>query len=514
MRAVLVAIGLAWLAAGTAAAGPGDLDGSFGTGGIVRVPGSAVDGLALQPDGRILAGIEDATGAAIVRFDADGRPDESFARIAGAGFFALDADGGVLTTAMQCDGVGFTGCDVGLTRFDRDGRRDRRFDLDAVHVAPMPVDVSRVVRMPDGRVLIGGAAGHAPSFVVWVARFAADGERDRSFGTDGVVLRDVSSHGASLGGLVVLGDGTIVIGATGAAPESAFGELFPLTAGGVPLDAVAPPFVLPALALGPGGALLAAGSVRRDVEPITSVALARFTAALEVDAGFGGGLVSGPPGFVSDLAVGSSGAVVVAGAVGPFRAERFAVLRFTADGAPDDGFGGDGIVTLFPDETSIAERLAIQPDGKLLVGGVDGSTVSGTAVVLVRFGDAGSTTVTPGATTSTGGSTSSTSTTLPACLADGFDGLACRCATVPACGAPRVPAARLARACALVTRAGDASPRRSVRLLRRAAYLFAGIDRRMHHAMQRPHAGACAAELASRAGDLERTARALLDELR
>src|SRR3954463_1749470 len=75
------------LTTGVAYAGPGDLDGTFGAGGIVlRSFGPAgsddATAVALQADGKIVvAGASDVAGTsdfALARFNTDGTPDRSF----------------------------------------------------------------------------------------------------------------------------------------------------------------------------------------------------------------------------------------------------------------------------------------------------------------------------------------------------------------------------------------------------------------------------------------------------
>src|SRR5437773_9494914 len=72
-------------ATGRASAAPGDLDPSFGTGGIVTTPIGASDkafALVLQPDGKLVAAGSAFNGSnddfALVRYNADGTLDSTF----------------------------------------------------------------------------------------------------------------------------------------------------------------------------------------------------------------------------------------------------------------------------------------------------------------------------------------------------------------------------------------------------------------------------------------------------
>ncbi|MFO1200867.1 MAG: tandem-95 repeat protein [Burkholderiaceae bacterium] len=89
--------------------------------------------------------------------------------------------------------------------------------------------------------------------------------------------------------------------------------------------------------------------------------------------GFGDGKVLIPVGLHDDygqsVVVQSDGKVVVAGYAGNGVDDDFAVVRFNADGTPDAGFGSGGKVTVPFAGTDQAYRVAVQPDGKLLVAG-------------------------------------------------------------------------------------------------------------------------------------------------
>lgn len=98
--------------------------------------------------------------------------------------------------------------------------------------------------------------------------------------------------------------------------------------------------------------------------------------------------IAGPT-EAKDVAIDSSGRIVVAGYTGG----HMAVLRLTADGTPDTTFGGDGTVTANPagpvlQEGGDGRALALQPDGKIVVGGEVGSTRFDFA--LMRFNADGS----------------------------------------------------------------------------------------------------------------------------
>src|SRR5437763_4328160 len=79
--------------------------------------------------------------------------------------------------------------------------------------------------------------------------------------------------------------------------------------------------------------------------------------------------------ITNDVAVDAGGRSVVVGS----RNGDFAVMRFRADGFPDFSFGTGGLVqTDFGGQHGdVAERVVIQPDGKILVAGLAVNALGG-----------------------------------------------------------------------------------------------------------------------------------------
>lgn len=129
------------------------------------------------------------------------------------------------------------------------------------------------------------------------------------------------------------------------------------------------------------GKVVAAGSA--DVAPGGGFALARYSAKGALDTTFDGdGRVrtsfaptSTELGYA--LALQADGKYVVVGVVatpGSGTASDFAVARYNADGTLDGDFDGDGkVVTDFDSRTDQAYTVAMQSDGKIVVGGTSRS---------------------------------------------------------------------------------------------------------------------------------------------
>jgi uncharacterized delta-60 repeat protein len=116
------------------------------------------------------------------------------------------------------------------------------------------------------------------------------------------------------------------------------------------------------------------------------------TAAGTLDAGFGsGGKVSTDLGSRFDhaeaLAVQTDGKIVVAGSTqDPTQGDNFAIVRYTSGGELDTSFGDGGKVsTDFGGKADVADAVAIQSDGKIVVAGTSHATATGDNIALARY---------------------------------------------------------------------------------------------------------------------------------
>ena len=102
-----------------------------------------------------------------------------------------------------------------------------------------------------------------------------------------------------------------------------------------------------------------------------------------LDPSFGdGGIVLTDPGgngIAFDLAVLPSGEIVVAGRAG----NDIALVRYAPDGSLDPAFGEGGIVTTDLGGAEGATAIAVLPDGKMVVAGVDGFLISN--ILVARY---------------------------------------------------------------------------------------------------------------------------------
>jgi uncharacterized delta-60 repeat protein len=385
-------------AASPALAAPGDLDGSFGSGGFAppsfaRTNDTGLSvGLARLTDGRLVAGATATVdGRPSQRFYLNGHlPGGSLDRF-GFGSGTLLRGGEVISSrpasghavALQRQLVysggqfrwvdkiligGYVTDERGnvfaVQRYNADGSLDTTFGdqgLATIDIATGPFAapitdeqaLALTVR-PDGRIVAVGYASSSAAGGVALAQFTRDGQPDSQFGSGGRVYIQYPDGGAAFSAVALQGDGKIVAGGT-----SAGGFLLArLNANGSPDDGSAAD-VTPADRFGSNGRTVIGF-------PLGGATLHGITLAAD-------GRIT---------AVGEAGSPTYSG-IGDVH--NIALARVTASGALDTTFGnraGIGDYNLrtgwrlhqIPDTGfEHAEAVVLDPQGRLLVVGGDGS---------------------------------------------------------------------------------------------------------------------------------------------
>lgn len=239
----------------------------------------------------------------------------------------------------------------------------------------------------DGKpVLAGFVGGPGEAFVFALARYTRRGKLDRGFGRNGLVLTNFGAGNSSFAtALAIQPDGKTVAVGTSLAGYHSFvlarytvrGRLDPsfgrggrvLTSFGARSDADAS-----AVALQPGGKIVAAGTVLTGGQP--DFALARYNADGTLDRSFGSGgrVVTkvGDEDHGFGVVVQPDGKVVIAGSAAAGTDPEsgrgdLTLLRYAADGKLDASFGTGGQLRA---DAGVPEAVAIQPDRKLVTAGV------------------------------------------------------------------------------------------------------------------------------------------------
>lgn len=142
-----------------------------------------------------------------------------------------------------------------------------------------------------------------------------------------------------------------------------------------------------------GYTLVAGDNVGGDTPSLAPVvaSIARYNPDGSLDPTFDGDGLATPAAFVQPraMALQADGKIVLAGWGG---GATFSLMRLNPDGSLDDSFGTDGQshISLGPNTGAEAYAIAVQPDGKLVVGGrVIGPNSSNSRFALVRCDSAG-----------------------------------------------------------------------------------------------------------------------------
>lgn len=350
----------------------GSLDATFSPGGVegsgraLHDTGSDDEAKAVlvQPDDKIVIAAVGGADFQVARFDPNGALDLGFSPggVEGSGAnridftgnsdiptsVALTSEGKILLAGYSSNG---TNPDFALAQFNADGTLDTSFGVGGPEGSGLVrTDVGggdaafAMTLQPDGRILAAGYSSNGANDDLTVVRYLADGTLDSAFspgGADGsgVVRTDILAGNDYVRGIVVLPDGSIVVG----------GET---QNGGV-----------------------------------TSLALARYSSVGVLDTTFA---VGGPEGSgIARVSSGTAdwgrallrqadGMLVLAGGSSNGANYDFGVARFTADGQIDTGFSpggpeGSGFARHDFGGTADAAYGMVEVDGSLVVAGQAGN---------------------------------------------------------------------------------------------------------------------------------------------
>jgi uncharacterized delta-60 repeat protein len=385
--------------------GPGELDTTFGTGGVVTTrihagPGeNAATSVAIQSDGKIVAvGYAPSTrnyDFAVVRYTVSGTLDTTF------------GSGGIVTTpigpgndyardvAIQSDGkvvvAGYAHSgsdnDFAVVRYTVSGTLDTTFGSGGIVTTPIGPgnDYARDVAIQsDGKIVAAGSAHSGSDNDFAVVRYTVFGTLDTTFGSVGVVTTPIGHGNDYASGVAIQSAGKIVAAGSAHSGSDDDFAVVRYTVSGT-LDTIFGSGGVVTTPIGPGndyasgvviqsdGKIVAAGSAHSGSDD--DVAVVRYTVSGTLDTTFGSvGVVTTPIGHGNDDASGvviqSDGKIVAAGRANNGSDYDFAVVRYTVSGTLDTTFGSGGVVTTpIGPEKDYASGVAIQSDGKIVAAG-------------------------------------------------------------------------------------------------------------------------------------------------
>jgi len=213
----------------------GQLDTTFGTGGISVLPFFGAAAIAVQSDGKILiagAPLFDAdTDGMIVRFNPNGTLDKTFglfgqiSSAASGGIFGPADAAAVSSIVLQTDGKfivagaltsklinppGSNRTGFGLVRYNLNGSIDTSFGtaggiLTNFGSNPNATAFALAIQS-NGDIIAAGQAGSSLA----LSRYSSAGKLDTTFGSGGTVTTSLGSHASAISSLAIQSDGKIV----------------------------------------------------------------------------------------------------------------------------------------------------------------------------------------------------------------------------------------------------------------------------------------------------------------
>ena len=207
------------------------------------------------------------------------------------------------------------------------GKLDSSFGKNGIVSAALgkgQTEFNSIAVQKDGKILVGGNAWNGRNFDLVLARYHADGSPDNTFGINGTKITALTSRDDYTTTVALQSDGKIIVAAKIFDTCDEFGCHY------------------------------------RSV-------IVRYTANGILDNSFSGNGVQSADFPITSIAIQSDNKIVAVG-------KGFTVARYNTNGSLDHSFSNDGklITEFFSDgdkERADANSIAIQPDGKIVVGG-------------------------------------------------------------------------------------------------------------------------------------------------
>ena len=391
----------------------GSLDKTFSDDGKQIAPFSDRSGdwttdVTIQPDGKIVvAGTYNNSNIyniafGIARYNSDGSFDNTFSNDGiqttdfGSSFDKCEA------VAIQPDGKivvgGATGSVFALARYNIDGSLDNTFSEDGKQTSRLTGMVNSIAIQNNGKIVAAGSAFLDRRYI-GVARYKADGSLDKTFNGSGKLITGFKEKNTGYNSTAIQKDGKIVAGGrtwngqnydfavarynTNGGLDNTFNGI------GVRITDFGNDNYVRSVALQPDGKIVAAGSAFSGGK--FNFALARYNTDGSLDNTFSGdgkqttSLVGSN--FAMSVALQSDGKIVVGGYTNVYTGGiDFSIARYNPDGTLDNTFSEDGIQTTdFGSSGDYLTSIAIQSDGKIVACGNSNSDFA-----LARYNSDGS----------------------------------------------------------------------------------------------------------------------------
>jgi uncharacterized delta-60 repeat protein len=197
----------------------GQLDPTFGQNGIVSTAINVLGGdaepysTAIQSDGKIVTAGGTIHGFAIVRYNSNGTPDNSFG-INGIVITDFESEGYIAyEVALQSiDGnekiiaAGDGENNFTIVRYNLNGSIDTAFGEDGIvktHVGTSANSLRALTVQDNGKIVAGGSHYNGTDYDITIIRYNPDGTLDDTFGQNGIVTTDVNGNSEVIYSLAV-----------------------------------------------------------------------------------------------------------------------------------------------------------------------------------------------------------------------------------------------------------------------------------------------------------------------
>lgn len=327
------------------------------------------------------------TGSLDLSFDTDGKVTTAIGTGSNSIYdIVLQADGKIVAVGNANNG---TNEDIALTRYNLDGSLDASFDGDGIVTTDLGLgdDIGYGIALQsDGKIIVAGESSNGTNSDFVIVRYNTDGSLDNTFDGDGYTRTDFDNFNDKARDVAIQSDGKIVAGGSAfidtvynyaAARYNTNGSLDnTFDTDGKVNTLVTFNDQGNAIAIQSDGKILVAG-VTLQLDFYNAFGIVRYNTNGSLDNTFDGdGMVittsiSTFGEEIKAITLQSDGKIVVAGNATPTGPIRFAVARYNTDGSLDNSFNSTGFhVANFGSVWDEARAVLIQPDGKILAGGL------------------------------------------------------------------------------------------------------------------------------------------------
>lgn len=238
-------------------------------------------------------------------------------------------------------------------------------------------EATSMVIQSDGKIVVAGLS--VSDFAI--ARYNTNGSLDTSFDSDGIVTTDFNGGDDKGSAIALQSDGKIVVagdndGDFAIARYNANGSLdTSFDSDGKVTTHFGGWDSGQAIVIQPNGKILVAGLsfVQVGINTLIDIAIARYNTDGSLDVTFDsdGKLLTDidTRDNATSIALQSNGKIVVGGDSTIGVSDHFVALRYNTDGALDTSFSSDGIVSIAMGDYDQSSSIALQNDGKILIAG-------------------------------------------------------------------------------------------------------------------------------------------------